>query len=466
MYLDYYKLSLAPFSVSPDPRFFWIGPERREACASLQEAILQGRGFVLLAGEPGTGKSTTLNAVIARLEGNIRFAKIIDPALSEMDFFNSIANALEMGRTFQDKEEFLFELEYLLNQPDSKRIVFFIDEAQRLAPALLEQIDGFFKAATLGAGLCCTVAGQPEFLDAFSQNRALSRRIVYRHIIEPFTLSETQAYIAHRLEVAGRREPIFTPAAVQEIFSLSKGNPRLINVVCERALLEGCAMHKPEIGPGLVGKNMQDKTLRPTTSTEPESSFQAAEPTAAPIQVGARAGTVNGSFAKKLFGTHTGRLVVYLSTIAVLFVSGVWIFFSKKGGFRIDDLFPPKNSAPATKSVQLSEPAVGAEDVRRFQEQIIELRRDRDQAVDRLNALQAEFDKLEIELHKLRAANERAKGLERAIVWKDAAISELRSRLESSAYAGADPTDDLKREIETLKKVNSRLQERLDELNR
>ena len=120
MYLNHYQLKRMPFEIGPYPEFLWLGSKHKEAFAILRYGILESKGFIVIIGEPGTGKNTLLNATAANFGSNIRFAKITDPALDEMDFFNFVANAFEMGKTFQSKSEFMIQLEEFLKDAEAE----------------------------------------------------------------------------------------------------------------------------------------------------------------------------------------------------------------------------------------------------------------------------------------------------------------------------------------------------------
>jgi type II secretory pathway predicted ATPase ExeA len=447
-------LALMPFRISPDPKFLWLGSKHKKAYALLRHGIRKSKSLVVITGEPGTGKSAILNAIIAEFGGDVRFAKIIDPALSEMDFFNFIANAFEMGRTFRSKAEFLAKFESHIKAAGSKKMVLVIDEAQRLSVEMLEQIRVLANTEEPGRKvLSCIFAGQPEFLDILSKNRALRQRIFFSHMIQPLAQPETHEYIAHRLKVAGRQAPIFTPAAIEEIFNLSGGIPRLINIACDQALLIGYAMNKKKIGPDLVREGAHN-TLIPLSAPK--------KPGAPEMQI-APAGIQRNPLPKMQGIKPAGRPAAYYCAGAILFAVGLSVFYFLNGGVRAPHTPPTKQTAQAVNRAQLAGPAPGVDDARRSQDQILELRRRKDEADANLKALQARIGSLESEVKGLQAAKDRAAGQERAIAWKDAAISELRKKLEST---GSNQSAALRNELESVKKENSRLQDRLSAITK
>ena len=255
MYLNYYNLSLKPFEISPDPKFLWRGEKHKEAFSALKYGILENKGFMTLTGDVGTGKTTIVNALANSLGDNIIFAQISDPSLEALDFFNMTADGLEMNKKFSTKGDFLGHLSHFLNNAyvNNKEVVLIIEEAQRLNQELLEQVRLLSNIERPDKKLINIIfVGQIEFNNILKKNKALRQRITIIYNIEPLTDFETEKYIIHRLKVAGSEERIFSQGAIREIFSFSEGNPRLINIICDLALLTGYAQELKIIEPEII----------------------------------------------------------------------------------------------------------------------------------------------------------------------------------------------------------------------
>ena len=244
MYLDYYQLKLKPFQITADPKFLWLGEKHKEALATLRYGIVDNRGFLLLTGEVGTGKTILINRLTTLLDMDTVVATLPDPDLDSMDFYNLLADGLQMKRTFDSKGAFLIHLRDFLHQSyvDQKQVLLIIDEAQRLNHRLMEDIRVLSNIELHDRKLInIFFVGQQEFNSILMtpQNRALSQRITVRYHIDPLNQDETSEYVAHRLKIAGRAQPIFNKAALKEIFYFSDGIPRLINIISDHALLTG-----------------------------------------------------------------------------------------------------------------------------------------------------------------------------------------------------------------------------------
>ena len=244
MYLSHYNLKEKPFQISTDPKFIWFGEKHQEALAVLEYGVIDNKGFLLITGDVGTGKTSLINALLMRLGNDVIVANITNPVLEELDFFNIVANEFKINKHFSSKSEFLIHFSRFLNDcyTKKKKVILVIDEAHKLDQGLLEQIRLFSNIERQDTKLInIFFVGQNEFIDIISnhQNRALRQRISINYHLEPLRESEVKAYILHRLNVAGLKENIFNDNSIREIISFSNGYPRLINILCDHALLTG-----------------------------------------------------------------------------------------------------------------------------------------------------------------------------------------------------------------------------------
>ena len=244
MYLSHYNLKEKPFQISTDPKFIWFGEKHQEALAVLEYGVIDNKGFLLITGDVGTGKTSLINALLMRLGNDVIVANITNPILEELDFFNIVANEFNINKHFSSKSDFLIHFSRFLNDcyAKKKRVILVIDEAHKLDQGLLEQIRLFSNIERQNTKLInIFFVGQNEFIDIISnhQNRALRQRISINYHLEPLRESEVKAYILHRLNVAGLKENIFNDHSISEIIAFSNGYPRLINIICDHALLTG-----------------------------------------------------------------------------------------------------------------------------------------------------------------------------------------------------------------------------------
>jgi general secretion pathway protein A len=244
MYLNFYQLNSKPFQITTDPRFLWLGEKHSEALATLKYGILEDKGFLLLTGDVGTGKTALIKLLVKSIDISAIVATIPDPGLDAADFFNILADEFKMDRRFASKGDFLIYFkQFLLKAHTSdKKVLLIIDEAQRLHHDLLEQIRLLSNIELESRKLInIFFVGQTEFNRTLleERNKAVRQRITVHYHIEPLAEPETQQYIRHRLSVAGCKSEIFTLDAMRRIHVFSAGYPRLINIVCDHALLTG-----------------------------------------------------------------------------------------------------------------------------------------------------------------------------------------------------------------------------------
>jgi len=282
MYLSHYNLTEKPFQINTDPKFLWQGEKHKEALAMLKYGILDNRGFLFLAGDVGTGKTTLINSLISQLGDQIIVAIVPDPSLEKIDFFNFLAVAFNFNRQFNSKGEFLVYFSSFLHKAyiNNKRVLLIIDESQKLTSELLEEIRLLSNIEKHDAKLInIFFVGQNEFIDILlrSENRALRQRITINYRIDPLTENETEQYIQRRLKVAGSQKNIFTSKAVHEIFAFSGGYPRLINIVCDHSLLTGYVKGKKAIDAGIVKECAKELKISPHTVEEKAIKLEATE---------------------------------------------------------------------------------------------------------------------------------------------------------------------------------------------
>ncbi len=272
MYLSFYELNKKPFQISADPLFLWMGEKHKEALAILKYGIMDNRGFIMLTGDVGTGKTTLINALVNSLGSNIVAANITDPGLEQLEFINYIASLFNLGETFRTKGDFLLSFRSFLEKcyRDRKQVLLIVDEAQRLSQKMLEEIRLLSNIERQDTKLLnIFFVGQDELNDILDQheNRALRQRMTLHYHLEPLSEKEIDEFIQHRLKVAGTEKRIFSKGAVSEIYAFSKGYPRLTNIICDHALLSGYVAHKRTIDAEEIRDSAEDLRLPRMTET-------------------------------------------------------------------------------------------------------------------------------------------------------------------------------------------------------
>jgi type II secretory pathway predicted ATPase ExeA/TPR repeat protein len=266
MYLSYYNLSEWPFQVNSDPKFLWLGEKHKEALATLIYGVLDQRGFVLLTGDIGTGKTTLVNALLKQLDQSTEVANITDPMLDRMGFFNLLIASLGMSERFDRKEEFLLHFTRFLHQKyaEQKHVLMVVDEAHRMSSALLEQIRLLSNVELPERKLISIfLIGQNELNEKLASDkcRALRQRITLSYQVQPLSEEETGEYIRYRLKVAGTDRELFSQSALRAIQDYSGGYPRLINKICDHALLTGYVKQLLKITPSIIEECSRDLLL-------------------------------------------------------------------------------------------------------------------------------------------------------------------------------------------------------------
>jgi len=245
MYLSFYNLTEFPFNITPDPRFLYFTAHHREAYDHLMYGIKGRKGFIELTGEVGSGKTTLCRAVLAELGKEMETALILNPSLTETQLLKAMLNDFGIEVRGRDRLDYIERLnEFLLRKNrEGANVALLIDEAQDLSPQVMEQVRLLSNLETDQHKLIQIVlCGQPELQKRLERPelRQLRQRITVRYRIPPLTLEETALYIRHRLAVAGSDgSVVFEPDAVREVHRYARGTPRLINAVCDNALLAG-----------------------------------------------------------------------------------------------------------------------------------------------------------------------------------------------------------------------------------
>jgi general secretion pathway protein A len=260
MYLSFFGLNEKPFAITPDPRYLYLSERHAEALAHLLYGINEAGGFVQLTGEVGTGKTTIVRSLLAQTPKNAEIALILNPKMTAPEFLLTICEELGIGvpdsalGSLKDLVDILSE--YLLRaHAAGHRVVLVVDEAQNLSPEVLEQVRLLTNLETNTQKLLQIILiGQPELRELLGrvELRQLAQRITGRYHLNPLSHDETAAYVLHRLRVAGATTDIFPPQALNAVFSLSQGVPRVINVICDRALLGAYSLDRHRVTASLV----------------------------------------------------------------------------------------------------------------------------------------------------------------------------------------------------------------------
>ena len=258
MYKSFYKLESNPFGTSPDPRFLYMMPHTREALACLEYGISARKGFIVLTGEVGTGKTTLLRRALASFDQTRVYTSFVfNPLLDPLDFLEFVLSDFGITIRNRTKSGMLIQLNQWLIERyrHGETCVIVVDEAQNLSSELLEEIRLLTNLETSSEKLVQIVlSGQPEFEEKLRQPalRQLRQRIALWSRTQAITPAQTSAYITQRLLIAGTRQPLFTPEAIQAIHRASRGIPRIINLICEHALIVGYVEQLPELSAAVI----------------------------------------------------------------------------------------------------------------------------------------------------------------------------------------------------------------------
>jgi len=271
MYTDFYGLKEIPFGLTPNPKYIFKTESYLEVVSNLRYCISQSKGLVVVAGEVGTGKTTTLRSVLQQFGPDILSAYIFNPFITVTEFFELFTAGINLELTSRpSKAEILNALCVCLAQRHSKglRTVLIIDEAHGLTPSVLEEIRLLANFETNNEKLLQIIlCGQPELREVLNQSglRQLKQRISLRCSIKPLQPHEINSYIRFRLKTAGaERVNLFDSSAVDLIARASAGIPRVINNICDNALLYGYASGQATISREIINEVIETLDMRPS----------------------------------------------------------------------------------------------------------------------------------------------------------------------------------------------------------
>lgn len=297
MYLSYFGFKEPTFAITPDPQYLFLSEQHREALAHLVYGAGESGGFVLLTGEVGTGKTTVCRAFLEQVPDDVDVALVLNPALTVTELLGTICDELRIpiGEDERTVKCLVDRLNaHLLNaHAEGRRTVLLIDEAQNLRPKVLEQIRLLTNLETSKHKLLqIFLVGQPELNELLQRQglRQLDQRITARYHLRPFSARDTADYIRHRLAVAGVERRLFTRPALRQVHRLTRGVPRLVNIVCDRALLGAYATRARRVTRRIV--NRAAREIRgPTVTVAPAAPRRAVRPAFAWLAVAAALGS-------------------------------------------------------------------------------------------------------------------------------------------------------------------------------
>jgi general secretion pathway protein A len=284
MYREHFGLLRDPFEMTPDPSFLYLGSTHREGLAMLVYAVRARKGFVVLTGEVGTGKTTLLHSLLSQLEADAPSAFIFNPRVEPLDFLHMLFDEFGIEKTCRTKAEYLLELNHFLIEclKQDRPPLLIIDEAQNLSAEMLEEVRLLSNLETPTSKLLqILLVGQPELSDMLDRPelRQLRQRVVLRHELKPFDAAEVEGYVEERLRLAGYTgKGIFDRSARKRLDAVTGGIPRLLNVVCDGALLSAFGAGVTTVDGRMIDEVARDLHLLGDGRSTMEGQAVAAQP--------------------------------------------------------------------------------------------------------------------------------------------------------------------------------------------
>ncbi|MEO8076598.1 MAG: AAA family ATPase, partial [Acidobacteriota bacterium] len=299
MYQEFFGLTAAPFELTPDPRFLYLPPRHQEALTVIQYAIRAQKGLTVLTGEVGLGKTTLIHAALAQQREVPTWPLILsNPALNRDEFFEALADGFELG-SGGSKTALLrrFEAALVGCRERGVHAALIVDEAQTMSTEMLEEVRLLGNVVSAGGQMLSIIlVGQPELAQRLDEPalRQLKQRVALRCALLPLNPRETSEYITTRVSAAGGTRELFTPEAVTLIHTASQGVPRLINAICDGALMTGFACDQNPVGGAIIQEVCRDLdvSIPAHMTTQAYQSAPRTPDAAYPVSVPATAGAV------------------------------------------------------------------------------------------------------------------------------------------------------------------------------